>query len=252
MNNIFEINRFANLEKQSFFLSKSQLLYIVCVLVSLYVLSSALYYYIDTSLIAIIFFVVKLIIVVSPSFLEKNVSKNNSVFDFILPVSTFERILSILVKYVIVIPIVCIGTLGVLNLLASVIPVDAINEHARFASLSNLLSFEQLYELIATQAVFILGNFYFQRHAFAKTCLVLLIGFVLISIIGSIMATILAVHADFNWGMNIDSELGAKYTSDTGIDDQLSSFKVVKIILGIIFPFGLWLVSYFKLRETEI
>lgn len=218
MNNIFGINRFANLEKQSFFLSKSQLLYTVCVLVSLYVLSSGLYYYIDTSLIAIIFFVFKLIIVASPGFLEKSVSKNNSVFDFILPVSTFERILSILVKYVIVIPILCIGTLGVLNLLASVIPVDAINEHARFASLSNLLSFDLLYELIATQAVFILGNFYFQRHAFAKTCLVLLIGFVLISIIGSILATILALHAEFNLEMNIDSELGAKYTSDMSID----------------------------------
>ncbi len=178
MNTVFNINRFLKLEKRNFFLSRMSYLYIAGGIAGLYLLSMLLKILTGTSLSGLVLIAVIVVVVAGACFFEKSMSKHKSVFDFILPVSTFEKFLSIWLKYVIYIPGMILLLLFILNLITGLFPVEGMQIHAEQISLKFILITKTIITVLAMQAVFITGYFYFRKYAFAKTTLILLLGYI--------------------------------------------------------------------------
>ena len=258
MNTVFNTDRFWNLEKQNLFLSKMQYVYILGGLAGLYLLSVLMKVLIGMSLSVIVYLAVFIVIVAGPCLFEKSRNKHKSTFYFTLPASTFEKYLSYWLKYVIFIPLVIILTLLVLNIISGFIPVEAVKSHADSMSFSVITgSFRSVALIFATQAAFIGGYFYFQKHAFAKTSLIILLISIFFLIIG------IAIGAYFFSGQSVEFSSNAATETTTynmgyeigkGLDSLVNDpvIKALDIIYYIIFITGMWTVSFFKLRETEI
>lgn len=259
MNAIFNINRFLNVEKRNLFLSYKHLMYIVLGLVSAHILSLLLYINSDESLYFLIHGAIVFFIVTAPCLIEKNSSKINGVFDFILPGSTFEKFFSIWIKYIVFIPGLIYLTLFILHLIGGLIPIAEVQEHARGMTPIKSFSLANIYSMLGFQSVFIAGYFYFRRYAFAKTALILLIAFVVFMFISIIVGVLFFSGQDIVYDMDMQGNsesfhMGYKLGSSvngTGLADNII-IKTCDTIIGIVFPIGLWIVSYFKLRETEI
>lgn len=262
MNAIFDINRFLKLEKRSLFFSKVQYLYILAGFIGMYLLSVLLKIWADFSLSAFIYAGLLIVIMCGPCLFEKSRSKYTGVFDFILPASSFEKFLSIWLRYVIVIPVILYLLLSVLNLATGLIPIEVVQEHAASMNISLSPSLTRgLFFILSIQAAYLAGYFYFKRYAFAKTSiLILFIGIlfvVMTTIIGSYFLSGESITFNFGAGSDVNS-VHANY--DTGyivgsglasiMEDSLLSF--MDNVVSIVYIFGMWIVSFFKLRETEI
>ncbi|MDR2956527.1 MAG: hypothetical protein LBV43_15750 [Prevotella sp.] len=265
MNAVFSADRFWKLEKRNLSLSRMQYIYILGGLTGLYLLSMLLNVLVETSLSGLVFFAASVIVVCGPCFFENSINKHRSVFDFILPVSTFEKFLSFWLKYVIIIPLSILLLFVLLNLITSAIPVEGIKEHAKAMALSeHFFTYKIPQLIIVTQAVYMAGYFYFRKYAFGKTSLILVVLFVLF-----VVALIVMMATMFGGG---DNELTMSLSSDSmeensvyynkgysagrtlGAADLLADpvVRVADSIGDIVATIGLWIVCFFKLRETEI
>lgn len=258
MNAIFDINRFLSLEKRNMFLSKMHYVYILGGLAALYLLSMLMKVWTGSSLSALVYIAVFLVIVAGPCFFEKSRNKHASIFDFILPASTFEKFLSIWLKYVIFIPVLIYLLILLLNLLTGLIPVDAIQQHAESMTIDgNILSRRAIFLIYATQATFLGGYFYFKKYAFAKTAVLIMIVSIFLMCIGIVIGSyflsgetlVLSAGAgqeieSYNLGYNLGAQMGSIMEN--------SLIKTMDTIIDIIFILGMWIVCFFKLRETEI
>ena len=257
MNVVFNINRFINLEKRNIFLSKMQYIYIASSLAGLYILSMLLHILTGSNFAEFIYFIAYVVIVGGPCFFEKNINKHSSIFDFTLPTSTFEDFLSIWIKYVLLIPVSIFLVILILNLVTGIIPIEAIQEHARDMSFSNF-SFNRIHKILAFQSVFMLGYFYFKRYAFAKTSLIILVLFVILVFIGVILGYVFfsGEELHFNGNMEHDKSFSMGYTLGRTMGEaELRKDLIINIcdtVTSIIIPVGMWIVSYLKLKETEI
>ncbi len=258
MNAIFNIDRFQKLEMRNLFLSRMQYIYITGSLAGLYLISMLMYVLVDSSFHDFIYVVAAMIIIGSPCFFEKTIAKNVSIFDFTTPSSTFENFFSFWLKYVIIIPGLIALTILILNLITGIIPVEALNKHAEFMSLSdNALKPASLLKLLAIQSMFMIGYFYFNKYAFVKTSLVLILIGIVVMIIAVILGTIFfsGEEASFNAGMGNNQAFHIGYSfgsSNPSVVTENTLISVCNAIISIIFPFGMWVVCYFKLKETEI
>jgi len=263
MNTIFNTNRFLKLEKRNFFLSKMQYLYIIGGLAGLYLLSMLMKVLVDFSFSGLVFTAAFVVVVAGPCFFEKSMTKHGSVFDFILPASTFEKFLSIWLKYVIFIPAAILLLFLLLNIITGIFPVDGMQVHARQMSIEGIFSSKTITAILSTQAVFLVGYFYFRRYAFAKTSLIVLIGFIGLMIMGIILVYFMFEgfgNGNSQANLNIGTE-SHQNSFEMGYGAQtiglaaLAEDTVIKIadtIVDIVLPLGLWVTCFFKLRETEI
>lgn len=262
MNAIFDIKRFCKLEKRNLSFSRMQYLYILAGFTGVYLLSMLLKVWADFSLSGFIYAGAFIVIMCGPCLFEKSRSKYTGIFEFILPASTLEKYLSIWLRYVVFIP-ASIGLLIlVLNALTGLIPVEAIQEHARGMVVDFSPSVERsIIIILSTQATYLAGYFYFKRYAFAKTSVVLLAVSILFFVVG------ITLGAYFLKGEELAITVGAgneveSFTADHSmaytlgyglasiLEDKLLS--VVDDVISIIYIVGLWIVCFFKLRETEI
>ena len=257
MDTVFNINRFLNLEKRNIFLSRTQYLYIAASLAGLYLLSMLLHILTGSNFCEFIFFIAYVVIIGGPCFFEKTISKHGSVFDFVLPTSTFEKFLSIWIKYVIIIPGSIFLVILLLNIITGLIPIEAVQEHTADMSFSDNLRFSFIHKLLGFQSVFILGYFFFRKYAFAKTSLILLLLFVFLMFIGVIVGYLLFKGQEF--GLNANMGNSENFNMGYTLGRSMSNLKIEEdtiinicdTIISIIFPIGIWIVCYFKLRETE-
>ncbi|HMM03117.1 MAG: hypothetical protein ACK5KN_04945 [Dysgonomonas sp.] len=260
MNAIFNINRFWELEKRNFFLSRMQYLYIAGGLTGLYFLSMLLNVLTsDNNLIWLIYLIVGTIIIAGPCFFEKSRGKHSSIFDFTLPSSTFEKFISVWIKYVIVLPVMVFILLSLLNIITGIIPVEGVQSHAKEMVLTeNLYASKTLFSMLFFQSVFMCGYYYFKRYAFAKTSVVLLILFI-VAVFGAILMVHLSMeHGNMTFNLNSDQQQAFRIGYEAGHSVGLIAFtsdSIVRgcsIIIDVVVPTGMWIVSFFKLRETEI
>lgn len=257
MNTFFNIDRFWKLAKRNIFLSRMQYVYITGGLIGLYLLSMLLYILTETALNGLIYFAAAIIIITSPCFMERSISKNTSIFDFTLPASTFEKYFNMWIKHVIVFPLLIFVILLILNLISSIIPDENINEHAVKMSLDHLFRAKIINIVILIQAFFMAGYFYFRKHAFAKTSLIILLLFVIIAFIGILIGHMALkggnVSIDFNTSNQTAYNIGYASGKTMGLDIFSNSLiNTLSKVIDIVLIGGLWIVSFFKLRETEI
>lgn len=258
MNAIFNIERYAKLEKRNFFLSKMHYVYILGGLAGLYLLSMLMKILTGTSLSAIVYLAAFTIIVAGPCLFEKSRSKHASVFDFILPASTFEKFLSFWVKYVIIIPVLIALLFLLLNTISGIISIDAVRDHADSMIPGKITGDTKgVFMILATQAAFMGGYFYFRRYAFAKTSVILLIGGIFFLIIGIILGVYFLSGQQVSF--NLDTDTGDRsYEIGHNIGIAIETFlensliKTLDRIADIVFVVGMWIFCFFKLRETEI
>jgi hypothetical protein len=228
-------------------------------LVVLYTLSVLLYILTEGSnLTWLISLAASFLIITGPCFLEPVRNRHTSIFYFILPASTFEKFISVWCKYVILLPGIIFLVLTALNLITGLIPVEAVKEHAREMSLTDgLFKPGTISTLIFYQSIFMGGYYYFRKHAFAKTALLLICVFIAIGF----FSMIYGLYALSGSGSNtfIFSSGTGFYEAGYGLGKMLgtdvSSDSVVGttgLILHIVVPVGMWIVSFFKLKETEI
>jgi len=258
MDTVFNINRFLNLEKRNIFLSRTQYLYILGALIGLYILSMLLQILTGSNFCDLIFFIAYVAIVGGPCFFEKSMNKHASVFDFVLPPSSFEKFMSIWLKYVLLIPGMIFLAIFLLNVITGLIPIEAVQAHATAMSFSDNLRFSFFHKLLGFQSVFILGYFFFKKYAFAKTSLILLLVFVILMFLGVIVGYILFKGQEFGFNANMGEteSFNMGYTlgrsmNDLRIEDD-TIINTCSAIMSAIFPLGIWIVCYFKLKETEI
>lgn len=258
MNTIFNIERYWKLEKRNFFLSKMHYVYILGGLTGLYLLSMLMKVLVDSSLSPLIYLVAFVVIIGGPCLFEKSRSKHTSIFDFILPASTFEKFLSFWLKYVIIIPLSIVLLFLLLNTITGLMSIDAIREHANSMSLDHITGGSKAFFLLfGTQAVFMGGYFYFRRYAFAKTSVILLVITILFVFIGIIIGFYFfkGQEVAFNLGSNMGNN---SYSVGYDLGRSMAVFikdpliRTMDTIADVIFVVGMWTVCFFKLRETEI
>ncbi|MDR1501372.1 MAG: hypothetical protein LBT43_02820 [Prevotella sp.] len=260
MNAIFNINRFWELEKRNFFLSRMQYLYIAGGLAGLYFLSMLLNVLTtDSNLAALIYMIAGTIIIGGPCFFEKSRGKHSSIFDFTLPSSTFEKFISVWIKYVIVLPVMIFILLSLLNIITGFIPVEGVQAHAKEMVLTeNLYKPKVLFVMLFFQSIFMCGYYYFKRYSFAKTSVILLILFIVLIFGAILMMHLCMEHGNMTFNLNSDQQQAFNIGYEAGHSMGLMAFtsdaiiRACSIIIDIVVPVGMWTVSFFKLRETEI
>lgn len=258
MNAIFNINRFLSLEKRNLFLSKMHYVYILGGLAALYLLSMLMKIWTGSSLSALVYIAAFMVIAAGPCFFEKSRSKHTGIFDFILPASTFEKYLSIWLKYVIIIPVLIYLLILILNLLTGLIPVDAVQQHAESMMIDDsVLSRRALFLIYATQATFLGGYFYFKKYAFAKTSVLIMVATIFFMCIGIAIGAYFLSGESFTLSAGGSQEVEAyNFSYDLGFKMgaimENSLIKAMDTIIDIVFILGMWIVCFFKLRETEI
>lgn len=239
MNKIFDIKRFGFLLKRNLYTSRMFFLQSAGILVAIYLIYIIVgpimdQFMLSTIFLPLLFFAAISIIILSPAMEEKR-DKGKAIFNFILPVSTFEKFTYLILKYVIMIPVMYIIIFSILRWTSEFfIPDDKMT----FA-LKNLdfNDFKHLYQMIAAQSVVLLVYLYTKKYTLIKAI------FVLIAIIIA-MITIsgLTMYATGLQGMNFSGSYFHNIPETTFID----------ILKKLIVPCGIWVTAYFKLRETEI
>ncbi|MDU1890437.1 MAG: hypothetical protein E6767_07070 [Dysgonomonas sp.] len=260
MDATFNIERFSKLEKRDFYLSKQSFLYIIGGLIGLYILSLILQIVTENNLSTLIYMLSFITIGISPCFLEKPINKNTSVFDFIMPVSTFERFFSMWIKYVLLVPGMIFGVILILNLVTGLLPFEDIQVHTEAMAFAKNLSFKKLYSVIAFQSYFLLAYFYFRKYAFAKASLIVILFTIGISVIAMCIAFALLHGQEVTFSGSANTETSSAafqlgFITGKTVSMKIPDNPVIKIadtIIDIIVPLGFWIVSYFKLKETEI
>ncbi|WP_029904292.1 hypothetical protein [Prevotella sp. 10(H)] len=258
MNATFNINRFARLEKRNLFLSKAQYLYMTIALVGMYILSAMLYILIDNSLSGLIYLAAGTIIIGGPCFFERTRNRHSSIFDFTLPASTFEKFFSVWLKYVIILPVIILLVLLVLNVISSIIPVEELKAHAEQLDWTKY-NVKTYFALIFHQSIFMCGYYYFKKYAFAKTSLILIIAGIAIMFLSIAWGhIILESGKNVAFSMSADNENNFTAGYDFGNAIAASHFasdtvlQIASYIISVVVPLGMWLTSFFKLRETEV
>jgi len=190
-----------------------------------------------------------LMLVIAPCLFENSLNKYNSIFDFTLPASTFEKFIHLYLKYVILIPVMCLGIIWILNSVMSGLEIPGLNELT--SEFSRIISIkEELMVYIALQPVFFTGFFLFRnkvliKSIMASTIISLFIGIIITEIINQLipeshgikMNNILSFWPTFNFSLTESSEIIWRICNYGG---------------PIIYLLGLWITSFFLLREKEI
>jgi len=247
MDATFNIQRFVSYEKRDLNLIKKHILIIVGILTGLYAISLMLNFgdkiFASQFINIIMQGIGIIIIIVSPCIFEPSLDKNKSIFNFILPASNFERFLGLLVKYIIFIPVL---------IFAYMLILDQINGLLDIKSGDNLINYIKDFYLnaITIQSIFIAGYLYFRKYAVIKTSLLLIGGAILAGFISYLTLHLYTSDEVFFISADIlfsPARFVKEWTSESN-----ALITVTDIIFKVIFPFGFWIVSYFKLNETEI
>lgn len=256
MDNVFNLQRFLKLLAREINQLGFKMLAITGVTFGIFALS-VLYSYIiegDPFSFGYVAFALVLVII-SPLIFNKKLGKISSVFDFMLPASTFEKFLAKWVICVVLVPLYIVLLLLVIGSLYLVMPGGlCVEGGTRMMNSLQSLSIENILFILAFQSFFFVGAYFFRTHVFLKACLSLIVYFVLFSLIFVISHKyILDVHGSATINMNLMT--GAPVVITKGGVFSLFGEKsnlIIHTILNLVAPLGLWVVSFLKLREIEI
>jgi hypothetical protein len=155
-------------------------------------------------------------------------------------------------KNVIVFPLVIFIISYILSFISSV------TFDKEYGSLSLFIgSLSNLYTLFAIQSVFMFGYIYFRKRAFIKTLIAMAIFLTVAISISQIIITqfyqeLLQLGEPLpNFQKGSYNMLDRDSLERAGLTIPFA-YDVARSIIILIFPFGMWMLSYFRLRETEI
>ncbi|MCD7935561.1 MAG: hypothetical protein LUG98_01730 [Tannerellaceae bacterium] len=249
MNSIFNFNRFINYLKRDISLSKGQYIYLFAILLGAYVIALVMYLLFNVSFVMLAKMVLIGSIVFGPSLLEKTITKYNGILEFTFPVSSLERFLTLFVKYVVLLPLAGLGSYYLLTFVIELLNTGRLDKFVEEMSMQ-WIGFKQVYVMFGFQSIFLLGYLSFERHPFLKTvlsCIVFTIAFAILSGI-FIMPRLFQLMT--NPGMIQEAFNVENMVNVTTFASAVK--EVCKYFIMFLFPVGLWIVGFFKIREKEI
>ena len=247
MDQIFNINRFGSLILRSLVQHKQIYLRLSIICVATLLVLGSLASYFNLNIMTPYIILINFIITIAPAAFFFNKRTHTSHFlEFTLPASVLEKFSVKLLNCIIIFPVyfillslLCIG-------IATIIPVEAINNVA--TQTFGLLKDETIsryWDLIAVQSIFLCGSYFFKDGAVLKTILAIIGTFIIAQIMIAIVAFCML---DFSIG---HFEFGAE-NPFVSFETIKSNIRYILYIIQFLIPVGLWLASFYKLKETEI
>ncbi|OJU48314.1 MAG: hypothetical protein BGN96_11870 [Bacteroidales bacterium 45-6] len=255
MSNIFDIHRFGKLFTREFGRYSPKLIGIGSVGLGIFALTVIYSYVFQSSPLNFSFVAFGVALtVLAPIIYHKRVDRTNSIFDFTLPVSSFEKFLVKWSFSVILMPAFVIAYLLLIGWLYRLMPGGmCVESGSRIIDFLKSLSFEQICSISALQSFFLVGSFYFRKHVFWKVSLSLIIYFLLFALVFILFhQSMFLENHQVSLGINF---WGDMMYSDSNHSHTLSGINrnlFVYISLNLVAPLGMWVVSFLKLRETEV
>jgi hypothetical protein len=190
------------------------------------------------------------LIICGISFINKNLNRANSVPFLTTPASSFEKWLLIWSKTVLITPILVLGTILLLNQIS---PIHTIKEIFDPQYIT-----EKIHFMFALQSVFFLGYIYFKERVLVKAAIAITMLFILAYLISKVIISqfypeITGVVNSLNLFSILDFHGFYQPTTLSYIETgNTTVYRICLWIIKLIFPLGLWVLSYIKLREREI
>jgi len=251
--NTFNLKRFWNYAKRDFYYSKNWYLGIIGAWLGLFLLAIT-FFHLNYEAMSNMFFGLTfaspmIFFFIAPFLIEEKRHKKQAIFSNILPVSNFERFLTFGLKYVVFIHIM----LWVIGL--SLIEVYNFSTNQGFELFNNSHDFSfswylgYIYLVLGFHSFCLLGYYFFKKNALVKTAVSLSAIYITLSIIILIAGKIFTV--DVSNVHFIEYFRPTSVYNWVGISAPLFA-NVIFYIFRIIFPFGIWFATYFKMKEIEI
>jgi len=252
MKNIFSFKRFTLLERYKLPETLLHCLFFIIIVTGIYfslLFCKALGWHGIYGYGSLVVSITILMLAIAPCLFENSLNKYNSIFDFTLPASTFEKFSHLYLKYVILIPVLCLGIVWILNSIMSSLEISGLNEFT--SVVSRIISIKgELMVYILLQPVFFTGYFLFRDRVLIKS---IVTSIFLTVFIGIIMAALSNYLMPENHIIKIDNVLSFSPIFNFPLSE--SSEIILRICNyggPLIYLFGLWITSFFLLREKEI
>ncbi|GHV43505.1 hypothetical protein FACS1894180_2790 [Bacteroidia bacterium] len=171
----------------------------------------------------------------------------------LIPASTGEKLITTLVDVHLIQPVLVILAMT-LGLCAGIFTQKIFGWHNSdvntFAVISNflhgsLLSIDFILGLVLTQAIFIFGNLYFKTKAWLKVILSFIVFFIILGIIDVIILRF-TLHPSLISGTGF-----ALFIPNVPFLGNIN-LSCLSIIIPAVLIVVFWVLSFFKLRETEV
>lgn len=253
MDTIFNITRFIDLIKREAIASWRQYAYMILGIVAYFIIALLVDKMWGVQMLRMLPAIYIIIIILSALFIDRNLNKENSMFYFTLPTSTFERFLTLWIKCVIVVPALMLGIALLLHSISSTLGVNTYSTPLDWT--------KSWHEIFILQSLFLAGYIYFRKHALIKTLVIITAFFILVTLLSKVI--IFNFYPEIAQIKNsMDISLVFNYHGSYNVRDGESYKKIItritpvyeaaRYVLKAIFPLGIWVLSYFKMRETEI
>lgn len=250
MNAVFNIKRFGNLFQREVTYTWKTFLYIVTGLVVYFIAAKLLDSMWQFQLMHLLPIIGVALIICGAPFINKNLNNANFIPFLTTPASNFEKWFLIWAKSALIMPILIIGTILLLSYISPIQSAD------RLMSTDHIK--EKLLALFTFQSVFFLGYIYFRERALVKSAIAIAVLFLLVYLVSKLIIKqfypeIIGVRGslDIFSILNFDGF----YLRETGNYIETGTtiiYEICSWIIKLIFPFGLWALSYIKFREKEI
>lgn len=195
-----------------------------------------------------VFLLAVLVVLISPCILERGYNKRNAVFICLLPASTFEKFLHIWLKYLILMPLICVVTLWLINVLF-LLSGSALMQRFASAVIIGEVRPDQVWMISTIHPLFFMGYLLFKRKVFLKTCILFVTCMaVCLAFIQLVWLTApqdwhgaylhnIASYPEYNYPLSAVGHLVVDYCN---------------YVAPILFVLGSWITSYLLMREKEI
>ena len=247
--NTFNLKRFWNYAKRDFYYSRNYYLGIVGILAGIFVLTM-IFHFLDQKMESRAFcemiqFAGIMLFLVAPLIMEEKRYKKQAIFSNILPVSNVEKFLNFWLKYVVIVQLICWITVVFLSTIYS---YSTGNEYTSIVNggTKDFVSFVKMF--LGLHSLALLGYYFFKKYALVKTGTSILVALLIFYFVVSISYKILGIQ---HFNPTNDYFAPLKYFNWLEIPASPVIY-VIHYIFRLIFPFGIWFVTYLKLKETEI
>ena len=250
MDTVFNIKRFGNLFKREFTYTWKTFLYVITGLIVYFIAAKLLDSMWQFQLMNLLPIIGIALTICGVSFINKNLNNTNFIPFLTTPASNFEKWLLIWTKSTLIMPILIISTILLLSYISPIQLAD------RLMTTKYIL--EKILALFTFQSIFFLGYIYFRERALVKSAIAITVLFLLVYLISKVIIKqfypeIIGVREslDIFSILNFDGF----YMRETGSYVETGTTTIYEIcswIIKLIFPFGLWALSYIRFREKEI
>lgn len=249
MNTVFNITRFGNLMKKEAIASWRFYLYIILGVIAFFIMAIILEEKWPLLKISIPPLYMLFVICVAPM-IDRNMSVQNVSFYLSLPVSKFERWLLLWLKAVIILPLILTILVYIFNEISPIIGIGNLNGKGIL---------KKIYMILSLQSIFFFAFIYSRKRIvpiIALVAFLILIYAVSNIIINTFYPEISTVKSgmdpfyiwDFD-GYYYKETANGKYHLNKLETTMI--YDTAKYVVKAIFPLGMWVLSYIRLKETE-